>query len=107
MNGESGRWTEAYHENIDASGFVLSVDRGLFQINSLHDSQLSPEDALKPIPNAAYAWQLSEHGRDFTPWAVYNNRSLYYEDGLERAAWFYTNGAGWRKRIDRVPVVLA
>jgi lysozyme-like protein len=103
-NGESGRYVEAIHENIGADGVtVLSVDRGLSQLNSIHDDQITPEDALKAIPNAAYAYQLSKEGRDFTPWSVFNRRSLYYEDGLKWAAHYYQHGTGWRRRIPLVP----
>jgi lysozyme-like protein len=107
MHGESMRWTAAWHENLADDGVtVTSTDRGLFQVNSMHESQLSAEDALKAIPNAQFAWQLSEHGKDFTRWYAYKNRSIYYEEGLEWARWYYINGKGWRKRIERVPLVL-
>lgn len=68
MGAESGRWTGAYNDT-NPNG---TVDRGLFQINSIHKA-VSEEEAFKAVPNARYAFQLSRQGRDFTPWAAYNN----------------------------------
>lgn len=67
MTGESDRYTAATHLNDDGS-----TDRGLFQINSVHDGQISPDKALLALPNVAYAFTLSKGGDDFTPWAVFN-----------------------------------
>lgn len=72
MTAESGRYTEAWHDNL-VEGQVASTDRGLFQINSVHDSQISPDEAFMPKPNAIYAYQLSKGGDNWTPWAAYNS----------------------------------
>lgn len=72
MCAESGRYTEAWHDNLDADGNVLSTDRGLFQINSLHVA-ITGAMAYNPKCNAEYTFQLSKHGTDWTPWAAYNN----------------------------------
>ncbi len=70
MWAESGRYTEAWHDNLDADGSVSSVDRGLFQINSKHQMSGDPFD---PKRNVSYAFQLSEQGKDWTPWVAYNS----------------------------------
>jgi Lysozyme like domain len=72
MCAESGRYTEAWHDNTDENGNVLSTDRGLFQINSIHAS-ISKEEAYDPVANATFAFQLSKQGEDFSPWAAYNS----------------------------------
>lgn len=72
MCAESGRYTLAWHDNLDANDEVTSVDRGLFQINTIHAS-LSDAEAYDPLQNAAFAFQLSEQGTDFSPWAAYNS----------------------------------
>lgn len=71
MCAESGRYTGAWHDNLDAEGNVLSTDRGLFQINSLHP--LTAEEAFDPKTNATYSFQLSEEGQDWSPWAAFNS----------------------------------
>lgn len=71
MTAESGRYTEAWHDNLAADGeTVLSTDRGLFQINSVHQMSGDPMD---PVRNATYAFQLSKSGDDWSPWAAYNS----------------------------------
>lgn len=67
MTAESGRYVEAWHDNDNGS-----VDRGLFQINSIHEAQISSTDALKAVPNAAYAFKLWE-SQGWKPWAVFNH----------------------------------
>ncbi len=62
--GESDWNPRAFNRNRNGS-----VDRGLWQINSIHGA-LSTFD---PLGNARAAWQLSEHGRNWVPWVAYNN----------------------------------
>jgi hypothetical protein len=45
-----------------------STDRGYWQVNSVHGAQ-STYDAYD---NALAAVQISDNGRDFTPWVTYN-----------------------------------
>jgi hypothetical protein len=71
MWAESDRYEGAYHDNDDGSR-----DRGLFQINSIHTS-LSDADAYRAVPNATFAFNLSQGGTDWTPWAAFN--SLRYK----------------------------
>lgn len=105
MTAESGRYVGAWHENADGS-----MDRGLFQINSIHAS-LSEEDAFKAIPNAAFAYQLSQEGRDWTPWAAYNNGaySQFVEeiDGMLATAKAGTWNRSLADRVAAVPTELA
>lgn len=68
MTAESGRYVEAWHDNTNGS-----TDRGLYQINSIHDPYISPQNAFKAIPNAQYAFKLSKEGADWNPWYVYKN----------------------------------
>jgi hypothetical protein len=71
MCAESGRYVEAWHDNIGKEGQVASVDRGLFQINSVHEGSISATEAFDPVGNAGFAFQLSDEGRDWSPWMAY------------------------------------
>jgi len=78
MTAESGRYVEAWHDNIvegmdPPGGTVLSTDRGLFQINDKWHPDLSDADAYCAIPNAAYAYSLTQ-GKNFSAWAAYNSK---------------------------------
>lgn len=65
---ESGWYPEAYHDNDDGSR-----DRGLFQINTVHD-WLSDADAYKAGPNTEAAYRVyKDNGYSFEPWAAYTN----------------------------------
>ncbi len=68
MCAESGRYVGAYHVNDDGS-----TDRGLFQINDRFHTSLSDEEAYQAKPNAAYAFDLSKGGLNWSPWAAYNS----------------------------------
>lgn len=116
VTGESDRFIEAWHENIEldirvnAEGekyvheeTITSMDRGLPQINSGHNDQISPANQLKPIPAARYAFQLSDGGRNLDHWYAFRNRSKGYREGRRWAAWFFAFGTGWRRRVARVP----
>jgi hypothetical protein len=72
MTAESGRYTEAWHDNLDPAGEVVSTDRGLFQINDKSHPELSDAKAYDGVQNAIYAYSLwSTHG--WTPWAAFNS----------------------------------
>jgi hypothetical protein len=70
MTAESGRWTGAWHDNIGDDGTVVSVDRGLFQINSIHQI---PGDPYDPVINATFAAELSQGGENWSAWAAFNS----------------------------------
>ena len=62
------------HTNNDGS-----IDRGIFQINSVHDKKISPEDALDCFKNIDYAhgmWSVQGWG----PWYAYKNGSYLTHD---------------------------
>ena len=99
MTAESDRYTEAYNTNDNGT-----TDRGLYQINSIHDNQISPDEAFKPIPNATYAYALYRsriaQGLDgFSPWYAYGGARYL----LAYAATALVQSLGtWKKRILRV-----
>lgn len=98
MTAESGRWTEAFHENLDESGGVDSVDRGLFQINSRWHPDLSDGDAYNAIKNAKYAHGMSQ-GRYFTAWLAYvNGAHVKYM----LPVWTVRTLGLWRGKIHRI-----
>jgi hypothetical protein len=68
MGAESGRKYLAFY--VNPSG---STDRGLFQINDGAHPDLSDHDAYLPIPNARYAFKMSNGGKNWAPWAAYNS----------------------------------
>src|SRR3954463_2072646 len=72
MSAESGRYTDAWHDNL-VEGHVASTDRGLFQINSIHSAQIPLGDVFDPVKNAAYAFRLSMEGNDWGPWMAYTS----------------------------------
>lgn len=73
MTAESGRFTKAWHDNLDAAGMKTSTDRGLYQLNDRFHPGVSDEEAYDPKANAAYAFQLSSQGKDWTPWMAFTS----------------------------------
>ena len=67
--GESGGNPNAINHNTNGT-----IDRGLWQINSIHGAL----STLDPAGNARAAVQISGNGSDWTPWVVYN-RGLYQQ----------------------------
>lgn len=59
-----------------------SIDRGLWQINSIH-TQYSITCVFDPQCNAGAAWEISAHGTNWQPWTTYNNGD--YRAHLEQA----------------------
>lgn len=56
-----------------------STDRGIFQINSIHDKKISPEDAFDCFKNIDYAYEMwSVQG--WNPWYAYKNGSYLTHD---------------------------
>jgi hypothetical protein len=75
MCAESGRYVGAWHDNDNGS-----TDRGLFQLNTIH-ANITDAEAYDPKQNAAFAYELSKQGTDFSPWAAYNSGA--YEKFLD------------------------
>jgi hypothetical protein len=67
MTAESGRYVEAYNVNLNSS-----VDRGLFQINTIHTS-LGMANSFRGAPNATFAFLLSDAGTNFDPWNAFTS----------------------------------
>lgn len=74
MTAESGRYVEAWHDNLDENGNIVSTDRGLFQINNYWHKELSDKDAYCAIPNVEYAYAMSS-GKNWGAWAAYTSGS--------------------------------
>ena len=68
MCAESARYTGAY--NVNTNG---TVDRGLFQINSVH-ANVSDTTAFDPLSNAEFAHELWTH-QGFRPWYAFVNKN--------------------------------
>lgn len=95
MTAESGRYPDAWHENIDPdTGDVSSIDRGLFQINSLHGA----DSTFDVLANAAYAHKLYK-ANGFTPWAAYNSGAYAVYKPLVLAVLVL---GLWRSRVAQV-----
>jgi hypothetical protein len=60
-----------------------SIDRGLWQINSCYHPEVSRHCAFKANCNARAAKHISDHGKDWTPWSVFNSGT--YRQYLEVA----------------------
>lgn len=67
----------------NTAGNSAGTDRGLWQINSFYHPEVSDAQAFDPQGNANAAYQISSQGRDWTPWATYNNGA--YQANLSRA----------------------
>jgi hypothetical protein len=93
MTAESGRFVEAYNINIRPGGST-SLDRGLFQINTIHIGKLGMAESFMAIPNAEYAFVLSNGGVDFTPWVAYDSGA--YERYLPEVAEVFFKEDEWR-----------
>lgn|GEM_PF-1900056 len=61
---ESGGRPNAVNRNRDGS-----IDRGLWQINSVHGAL----STFSPTANARAAVKISKRGRDFSPWVAYTS----------------------------------
>jgi hypothetical protein len=59
-------------EIVSAPNTDGTLDRGLWQINTIH-SEYSTPDMLIASKNAAAAYTLSSQGTVFTPWSTYNS----------------------------------
>lgn len=94
MSAESARYTRAYYDNGD------SIDRGLFQINSKWHPDLDDDEAYNPWLNVRYAYEMSNHGANWTPWAAYNNG--HYEVNVEKfqTALAAAKAGKWTKPLD-------
>ncbi len=67
---ESGGDTQA----INSGNSDRSVDRGLWQINSIH-RQYAPNALFEPLYNARAAYAISSNGTNWRPWVAYTNGS--------------------------------
>ncbi|MBS2539088.1 RICIN domain-containing protein [Catenulispora sp. NF23] len=50
-----------------------SQDRGLWQMNSVYHSEVSNACAFQIQCNADAAWNVSDHGTDWSPWSTFTN----------------------------------
>lgn len=50
-----------------------TVDKGLWQINSVHTALISGHDVYDPAQNAAMMFSLSNGGTKWTAWSTYKN----------------------------------
>ena len=64
---ESGGNPSAHNQNSNGS-----IDRGLWQINSVH-VQYDPIKLFDPAYNAQAAFQISSGGNNWNPWTTYTN----------------------------------
>jgi hypothetical protein len=101
MTAESGRFVEAYNINVQKDGDT-SLDRGLFQINTLHRS-LGMADSFKAAPNAQFAHTLSNGGDNFSPWSAF--KSGAYEQYVNDVRNVRREGA-WEDLVDGIEVAL-
>lgn len=91
MCAESGRYARAYHVNLNGS-----IDRGLFQINSIH-TEMTEEEAFDPRQNAAFALRLFKAaGEKFSPWYAYTN--LAHLKFIPAVTTVYLRGH-WRDKV--------
>lgn len=77
---ESWLFTRAHNDNLDGSGFTLSRDVGLWEIN-IPASQIgtaAEESLYDPVTNAARAFSLWK-ARGWQPWAAFNS-GVYLHD---------------------------
>jgi hypothetical protein len=100
MSAESGRGVESW--NVNTNG---SIDRGLFQINTIHQS-LGMANSFKAVPNAEFAFLLSDGGVDFTPWNAFKSgaHERFSEEVLKV---FRRDEQAWRELVPTIRERLA
>lgn len=65
---ESSGRTDAINSNTNGTN-----DKGLWQINSVHDSKLPGQDRFDSNVNAQLMMIISSNGSNWQPWSTYNN----------------------------------
>lgn len=80
---ESGGENNATGYNRDSQGHILSVDRGLWQINSAYHSEVSAACAYNPGCSAQQAYRISNQGGSWVQWSTFTNGR--YRSFLSRA----------------------
>lgn len=99
MTAESQRYPDAWHENTDEEGNILSTDWGLFQLNDKAQDIALPYH-LEPIANAQKAYDIFKNrGKQFTAWAAYNSGN--YERWMPFVEEQFNKGR-WRTKLDKV-----
>jgi hypothetical protein len=68
MTAESGRSIESYGVNENKS-----IDRGLFQVNTIHVNSIGMADSFRAVPNARFAFVLSAEGENWAPWNAFKS----------------------------------
>ncbi len=106
---ESQAGVDAWHDNLDADGKVLSRDVGLWQINIPAESigTQREKDLHDPHKNAA-AMFLLYRNRRFQPWAAYNSGVYLHSGYAGKAALGVCNAAaeGFKNSGSPLPVPL-
>ena len=70
---ESSLRVRAVHDDPGGRGVPPSIDRGLWQINSVAHPDISEAEAFNPTDNARAALEISDHGTDWQPWTTYRD----------------------------------
>lgn len=65
---ESSGRTNAVNQNTDGS-----TDKGVWQINTVHDEKLPGQDRMDPAVNAQLMMLISSGGTNWQPWSTFNN----------------------------------
>lgn len=65
---ESGGRTDATNANTNGT-----MDKGVWQINTVHDEKLPGQDRFDPNVNAQLMAQISSNGTNWQPWSTYNS----------------------------------
>lgn len=79
---ESGGNPNATNQN-KAGALVVSIDRGLWQINNVYHNEVSDQCAFSPPCAAGSAYRISNGGSNWTPWTTYNTGA--YQRYMSRA----------------------
>lgn len=67
-------------------GTRYSVDRGIFQINSVAHPDVTDDEADTPLTAAKEAYRISKNGTNFTPWATWNSGTAAKRKAVAQAA---------------------
>lgn len=97
---ESGGDPGARGLNRNAQGQTTSVDRGLWQINSVYHPEVSDTCAYNPACAANSAYTISNRGQNWQPWSTFSNGAYkqYMSRGLAAAM-----GSGNYGTVQSVP----
>jgi Lysozyme like domain len=80
VQGPRSAWNKQHTQQLNS-------DRGVWQISSHFWPQYSDAQTDDPVQAARVVWEISKHGRDFTPWDTYKAQVVQKHAVTPLAGW--------------------